>query len=121
MHGERREIRHERIHNSLRKIRTETNYNRSGHRLHEDHNEKRESEAKTDDNPTNDIYNYENILTILLKTQCTYYTPRIYATRMNIIQTKWTIYRPKKKSHKTLKFQETNTFLLRRAVVIVGD
>jgi hypothetical protein len=86
MHGERREIRHERIHNSLRKIQTETNYNRSGHRLHEDHNEKRESQAKTDDNPTNDIYNYENILTILLKTQCTYYTPRIYATEMNIIQ-----------------------------------
>jgi hypothetical protein len=34
---------------------------------------------------------------------------------------KWTIYKSKKKNHKTLKFQETTTFLLRRVVVIVGD
>ena len=34
---------------------------------------------------------------------------------------KWTIYKSKKKSHKTLEFQESTTFLLRRVVVIVGD
>jgi hypothetical protein len=121
MHGERREIRHERIHNSLRKIQTETNYNRSGHRLHEDHNEKRESQAKTDDNPTNDIYNYENILTILQKnTMHLLYSPHL-CNKNEHNPKKWTIYKSKKKSHKTLNFQETTTFLLRRVVVIVGD